>query len=568
MENTINAFGDCSMNRKSTVAVNHRWQTLSLAALALCLAPAVQAESSWVNTQTQGFKFKPHLLSTELQAGVPVHIVVGLKLRNKAQMDDLATQMRHNLLNTAPLTPDQFMERFAPSATQAQGVVAHLKKAGFTHIQVAKNRLLVSADGTAGSVKTAFHTSLQQFRDGKRIVYANAGPAMVPSTLSNSVVAVLGLQNDKTVHTMARKATHHIARVGTGDASGIYGHNPMEFSKLYGGTKTPASDNATIGTIAEGDMTQTLADLKQFQTAHNLKVPVSTVVTGSAGDDTSGLAEWDMDSQAAIGAAGGTLKQLIFYVAPTLEDSDLAVDYNQAVIDNKASAINVSLGECETDASDVGASAVQDQIFETAMVQGQTFAVSSGDSGSDECGDGGNNQSYPAVSPYVVAVGGTTLAVDPGDNFMGESAWSGTGGGPSSTENAPNWQIKSGVLGTSTLRGVPDVAFDADPDSGAMVIVDQMPEQWGGTSLSAPIFTGIWARMQSNFTSANKAGFAGGWLYKFGSDKIPGVFKDVTTGNNGSFSAGTGWDYTTGWGSMDITKFQAAMINATNHHSH
>jgi len=551
------------MRQKSTSLFKSYWGAASLMALSLCLSPVAQAEAPWVSTHTHGFKFKPQLVSSLLQAGAPVHIVVGLKIRNKAQLDDLATTMRKNWMAARPLTTAQFMEKFAPSAAQAQGVVSHLQKAGFTHITVAPNRLLISAQGTAAGVQSAFHTNLRQFQQGKRLVYANSSAALVPPTLSDSVIGVLGLQNAKYPHTMGRKAIRRISRMGKDDASGVYGHDPIEFSKLYDGGNTPAGNKATVASIAEGDMTQTLVDLQQFQTSHNLQVPVSTVITGSAGDDTSGLAEWDMDSQAAIGAAGGSLGQFIFYVAPTLYDSDLAVDYNQAVTDNKASAINVSLGECEADASDEGATAVQDQIFEAAMVQGQTFAVSSGDSGSDECGDGGTNQSYPAVSPYVIAVGGTTITVDANDNYLGEMAWAGTGGGISSTESAPNWQIKSGVLGSSTLRGVPDVAFDADPDSGAMVIVDEMPEQWGGTSLSAPIFTGIWARMQSNFTTANQAGFAGGWLYQFGPG-TPGVYKDITSGSNGSYSAGTGWDYTTGWGSMDINAFQNAMVGANS----
>jgi len=250
----------------------------------------------------------------------------------------------------------------------------------------------------------------------------------------------------------------------------------------------------------------------------------------------------------------------------------LNTDYNTVVSANVAKVINVSLGECETSAKGDGTEATDDQIFETAVAQGQTFAVASGDSGSYECGGKTNEQSYPAVSPYVIAVGGTTLTTTSGGVWSAETAWSctsyrtcpqsadgGSGGGVSSTEAAPSWQTSSGVLGTSTKRGVPDIAFDANPATGSLPIVDGTVTQYGGTSLATPIFVGFWARIQS--AHSNGLVFPATALYKYGPANESTILHDITSGSNGGYSAKSGWDYVTGFGSLNVGPFATFLTN-------
>ncbi|MBW8893867.1 MAG: PKD domain-containing protein, partial [Burkholderiales bacterium] len=214
-----------------------------------------------------------------------------------------------------------------------------------------------------------------------------------------------------------------------------------------------------------------------------------------------------------------------------------------------------------------GITASNDQIFQTAVAQGQTFSVSSGDSGSYECGGSTNQQSYPAVSPYVMAIGGTTLSSS-GGTWVGETAWScsgpstcpqsasgGTGGGVSSTEAAPSWQTAAGVLTTAGKRGVPDVSFDGAPSSGALILVNGSNVQIAGTSLSAPIFTGFYSRIQA--AHGNTLGFPASTLYS-GAAANPSWFHDVTSGSNGGYSAKAGWDYVTGYGSLQVQNFSSA----------
>ncbi len=195
------------------------------------------------------------------------------------------------------------------------------------------------------------------------------------------------------------------------------------------------------------------------------------------------------------------------------------------------------------------------------------FSVSSGDSGAYECGaTAGKAQSYPAVSPYVMAIGGTTLSSS-GGTWQGETVWSctsasscqqsssgGAGGGPSLTESAPSWQTSAGVLGSSTMRGVPDISFDASPNSGALVLINGSQTQIGGTSLAAPLWAGFWTRIQA--AHGNTLPFPASTIYS-GAAANPSWFHDVTSGNQG-YAAATGWDYASGYGSVQIANFSSS----------
>src|SRR5699024_10498158 len=184
------------------------------------------------------------------------------------------------------------------------------------------------------------------------------------------------------------------------------------------------------------------------------------------------------------------------------------------------------------------------QAFQQAVAQGQTFSVATGDSGVDECGDGGTTPSWPAASQYVVAVAGTRVNTS-GTNWLSESVWSDTGGSESSFEPQPSWQ--QGLF-SGNHRGVADVAYPGDPSSGALVIVNGRTQQIGGTSLSATMFAGFWARVLA--TKGSDVGFAAPLLYALPSSD----FHDITSGNNGGEQAGPGYDLASGLGSIIMSK--------------
>jgi len=469
----------------------------------------------------------------------PVHIEVALKMRDRAGLDSYIASAANaeRVTGVRPmLSTDEVMQRHAPTDDQVKAVVDFLTSAGFKNIVVADNRMLVSADGTADVAQAAFQTSLARVtrKDGSGAI-ANTSPVHIPASLQGIVLAVLGLQDVHRPHVMSQV-------LNGPQPKAVTGHFPNEFSSIYSGTGVATGAGVTVGIITQGKLTQTITDLNSFTSAHGFPtVTTQTVNTGGTSNDTSGIGEWNLDSQDVVGMAGGQVGKIIFYNEPTLANSALTANINTAVTANVAKIINMSLGECETDAHSDGSDAADDQLFATAVAQGQTFSISTGDSGADECGDGGTKASNPANSPYVVAVAGTTLNAST-TAWSSETVWSGSGGSESTIEPKPSWQ----TLWSGTHRGVADVAFDADPNSGAKVIVNGGSQQIGGTSLAAPIFSGLWARVIA--VKGTSVGFAGPIIYQLPA----GDFHDVTSGSNG-ISAGPGYDLASGRGSIILS---------------
>jgi kumamolisin len=195
-----------------------------------------------------------------------------------------------------------------------------------------------------------------------------------------------------------------------------------------------------------------------------------------------------------------------------------------------------------------------DEAFQAAATLGLTVCVAAGDSGSsDGVGDEANHVDFPASSPHVLACGGTSLAASR-TAISSETVWNdgaaggATGGGISSFFAMPAWQNGLRALTTAgtqvalTMRGVPDVAGDADPETGYEVRVDGTDTVIGGTSAVAPLWAALIALINSS--TARAAGFVNPVLYQ-----NPKDLRDITQGNNGGFAAQAGWDACTGLGS-------------------
>ncbi|WP_081945099.1 S53 family peptidase [Oleiagrimonas soli] len=538
------------MNRKSLslhVAVT--------AALALTTAvPAWAGSAHWAATATGA-----HALASDMEVhgaaalDTPVHVTIALKARNQAELQKLAATAH------APMSAQEVIDEFAPTTAQVQSVVDYLKGQGFTNISVSANRMLVSADGDAARAQSAFHTSLVSVTTAHgRHAFANTSAAQVPSSIAGSVLSVIGLQTVARPHVMlqGQAGTQGLFGGGSHPSGTVTGHDPSEFPTIYDVGSTPAATSVNVGIISDGDMSATLQDLNQFVASHGLATPnVQIVYPGAQGTDTSGTAEWDLDSQDILAMSGGVNK-LIFYAATSLSNSDLTAAFNKAVSDDQAQVVNVSLGECETSAYQDGSMAADDQILAMGVAQGQTFSISTGDSGANECaslplGLGslpfGSTPSYPASSPYVIAVSGTTVGTSSSNGWVDATLWSDAGGSPSTVEPKPSWQTQG-----DSMRDVADVAFDADPNSGSIIIVNGSNAQYGGTSLAAPLFAATWARMLASHPGL---GFAGPHLYSVSTS----VYHDIVNGSNGAESASTGWDYASGFGSIDVSALNAQL---------
>jgi kumamolisin len=228
---------------------------------------------------------------------------------------------------------------------------------------------------------------------------------------------------------------------------------------------------------------------------------------------------------------------------------------------NKPSIISISWGGPESSWTPQAMTAF-DSAFQAAAAMGITVCVASGDNGSsDGVDDGANHVDFPASSPNVLACGGTHLKAS-GATITAESVWNdgaqgGAGGGGVSNFFAlPAWQkglkltLASGGNQALTMRGVPDVSGDADPETGYDVRIDGTDTVIGGTSAVAPLWAGLIARINS--AKGSPIGFMNPQIYAATSS-----LNDIRTGNNGSYAAAAGWDACTGLGSPDGTKIAA-----------
>ncbi len=200
-----------------------------------------------------------------------------------------------------------------------------------------------------------------------------------------------------------------------------------------------------------------------------------------------------------------------------------------------------------------------DSVFN---VPGVTFTAASGDSGAGTI--------YPSTSPYVIATGGTSLKLNASGDYASETAWSGSGGGVSAYETVPSYQQGLPIPNNpKNMRGVPDVAYNADPNTGFSVY-DSVPYQgqsgWlviGGTSAASP----QWAALIADVNSGRSSNLDGtsALVYSAAKSDYSQNFHDVTTGNNGDCGyyceARAGYDYVTGLGSPGAPNLMKVLIN-------
>jgi kumamolisin len=220
---------------------------------------------------------------------------------------------------------------------------------------------------------------------------------------------------------------------------------------------------------------------------------------------------------------------------------------------NKPSVISISWGGPESTWT-AQAMTAMDQAFQAAATLGITVCIASGDNGSsDGVNDGADHVDFPASSSFALACGGTSLKAS-ASAINGETVWNdganggASGGGISGFFAKPAWQASLNAVDTQgkvvalTQRGVPDVAGNADPQTGYEVRVDGTDSVIGGTSAVAPLWAALIAR--ANQLSGKPAGFINPQLYQ-----NPKALRDITSGNNGDFAAAAGWDACTGLGS-------------------
>jgi hypothetical protein len=293
----------------------------------------------------------------------------------------------------------------------------------------------------------------------------------------------------------------------------------------------------TIAIVDAYDDPNILSDLKKFDAKYGLPDPNFTKATpqGKPAGDTGWGLEMSLDVEWAHAIAQGANILLVESLDNSLTNLFNAVDY--AATQAGTVVVSMSWGSSEFSGENS-----YDGNFTTS---GVTFVASSGDSGSVV--------GYPAASPNVLAVGGTSLRIDSSGNWLGETGWSGSGGGISAYESKPAYQVN--VPQSKTQRTSPDVAYDANLYTGFSVYDSYGYPGWlqvGGTSAGAPQWAALIAIAdQGRSTPLSSSGTLKGLYSLLNSKNQIDTTKlhDITSGGTGKYNAAPGYDLVTGLGS-------------------
>ena len=490
-------------------------------------------------------------------AGAPVDVTLALPLRDRAGLESRVAALMAGRPGARELTEAETVAAHAPDRATVVAVEDWARRSGLDVVSVSAARTLVRLRGTAARIGGAFGAGLRRY-DAGGVVYRDVDRvAHLPAALEGRVEAVLGLSDAGAHKGMSPAAPHSAPAIGYNPAHPPRG--PKDFWSFYHAPEAALGQGQTVAVLAAGELSIPRRDLVAFEDTYGLpRVPWTTVIVGQPTGDTIDNREWDLDTQYATAFAPG-VSSLLVYDVPTLNDPDSAAELDRWVTDGRARQASFSAGECEDVAVRTGFLTAADTLLLQAVAQGKTLFAPSGDTGSfcprlvdrRDVGQATRPQpSYPAVSPYAVSVGGTTLIEGPA--ALREVAWADGGGGMSAKEDQPPYQASAGGSLMSGHRGTPDVSLDADPDTGYSIVENGKRVVVGGTSAGAPAWLGIWARAQA--AHAGRLGFATPYLYRLPAT----VFFDVVAGFQGLWAATPGWDYTTGRGTPDI----AALISA------
>ncbi len=434
--------------------------------------------------------------------------------------------------------------------------------------QVDLGRRLIRLSGTAQQVQRAFAVGLRR-RSRQGACWVEPSTALeVPQELRPAVVAVLGLD------TTPRARPHFRVFTAAGEATRMAQAAPAGFAvpqvpMLYSYPDGTSGKGECIGLIELGGGYQQ-QDVTNFFAKVGIAAPelVAVGVEGGAnsptGDPSGPDGEVMLDIEVAGAAAPGV--RLAVYFAPNTDLGFLgAIQAATRDTTNRPTVISISWGGPETSWPGSTITAM-DHALQDAALAGITVCVAAGDEGSsDGVEDGLAHVDFPASSPHALACGGTRL-IAAGEAIAAETVWNdlarggATGGGISASFPLPDWQARANVPpsvnpGHLPGRGVPDVAGDADPQSGYQVLVDGQDAVYGGTSAVAPLWAALLVRLGQAL--GRSVGYLNPPLYQALAER--GVTRDVTQGSNGGYQARAGWDACTGWGSPKGTELLDAL---------
>jgi kumamolisin len=495
-----------------------------------------------------------------------LEVTVLLRRQKQADLKDRLEKLSKRQSVGGHLSRKDFESNFGAYSADIDKLKAFARTNDLAVVQEHPGRRTVVLSGTVAQFNTAFGVDLQRFEYAGGSYRGRVGAVQLPDQLAGAVEAVLGLDDRPAAkpHFRARPAPGNVRwRANNGSASSF---TPIELASLYN-FPVGGGDGESVAIIELGGGERT-ADLNTYFSGLGIQVSprVTAISVDQAknhptGDPNGPDGEVMLDIEVVGAIAPGA--KVVVYFAPNT-DAGFLDAITTAIHDtnNKPSVISISWGGPESSWTQQSMTAF-DSAFQSAAAMGISICIASGDNGSgDGVNDGADHVDFPASSPHVLACGGTHLQAS-GTTITSESVWNdgsqggAAGGGISAIFPVPAWQkglqatLASGAKAKAlTMRGVPDVAGDADPDTGYDVRIDGTDTVIGGTSAVAPLWAALIARINS--TRGTPIGFINPELYAAAS-----TLNDITTGNNGSYAAASGWDACTGLGSPNGKKLAA-----------
>ncbi|HXO35846.1 MAG TPA: S53 family peptidase [Candidatus Acidoferrales bacterium] len=472
---------------------------------------------------------------------------------------------------------DELKQKYSANPDDVNKLVAWLKAQGFDVVKQTLDGTGVYAQATVAQIEQSLGVKmLRVTKDGLTYTAAQNAPSL-PAEVAGSVHAIIGLQPFRQAHKHNRKRVPkggNRASLSPKSAAGAPSSTTVapspnianappylvpEILKGYGADGLSVSGRGQkIAVLIDTFPNDT--DLTAFWQRNSLAINLNQIekinVTGKQLPAPEG--EETLDTEWASGIAPGATIRI--YATATLQfvDLDMALDAILADLPTQPGLrqLSISLGLGETFMGGPnGEVATQHQKFLRLAASGVNVFVSSGDAGSNPDATGHSSTGptqveYESSDPFVIGVGGTSLVLSAGGGVSQESGWSSGGGGKSIFFARQQWQTGDGVP-AGTERLVPDVSVSADPDEGAFLVLNGQPIQIGGTSWGAPVWAGFCALINEARTVAGKAplGFLNPQIYPLMSTAC---FRDITTGSNGAFQAGPGYDMVTGIGVPNV----------------
>ncbi|MBV9275400.1 MAG: S8/S53 family peptidase [Verrucomicrobia bacterium] len=530
----------------------------------------------------EGSERKKRAGARRVAAAEPNEIfTVSVRVRRRPdapQLPDLLALSLAPLGERKYLSREDFAKEYGASQNDLDAIEEFARANGLEVVEASVPRRTVVLKGTVAQMSKAFAVDLAMYETAEEKYRGREGAIYVPANIAEIVEGIFGLDNRKMARPMITRSKKTVTQAAPGQS--IMPMTPPQVAQLYGFPTPPEGFDQTIG-IFEFGGGYWPADVQSFYHSVNVAVPSVTRISVDGQPNAPDLLdsytlETFLDIDVAGSAAPGA--KLVVYFAPWTQQGWHDV-VTTAITDatNRPSVISISYGypENETaDSLDWSPAAIRavNATFKDAAAMGITILASSGDLGSG-CGlaDRKAHVQYPGTDPYVTCVGGTTISNVSESNFT-ENTWSDggvTGGGISDVFYPPgfplppwqHWvQIPHSVNDGHIARGVPDIAGNADGESGYYLFVGGMKSgPWNGTSGAVPLYAAMVALI--NASLGTRLGWLNPQLYMLAREAViyAKVFRDIKDGlSNATFSApgyraGPGWDACTGLGSVDGT---------------